>query len=111
MDTAIVLVTWLGGILSGGLLCLGLIEVVTGRAVFNLSRKTYSATANRLLGACTVVQATALALWALIGALILGTHTIPVFWAASFSVVFFGATLLQGYVLLRQENPRSTVRK
>ena len=103
------------GMGAGAMLCIGIIEIVTGHAVINLSRSNWSPRENRASGACTTVQAITLAMYALIGGLALGTHSIPVFWVghwwglfapAPFAAIILGTMFVQAHLQIRHERGR-----
>lgn len=115
MDAFIIVALWLLGIGSGGLLCIGIIEIARGQAVINPSRSTWSVGENRASGACTTIQAAALAIYALVGGLMLGAHAFPMFWvghwwglfaSAPFTLIFLGTLFVQAYLEIRHENRR-----
>src|SRR5438270_13508519 len=100
MDALMLVLVWLAAIVSGVLLCVGIIETASGQAVVKSSRRTWSAAENRLSGFCTTIQGAVVAIYVLISELLFGTHTIPMFWvghwwgllaSAPFVVIFFGA--------------------
>jgi hypothetical protein len=118
VDGPVLVLTWLAAMAAGALLCVGIIEVATGRAVINLSRSRYSAGENRASGACSTIQGVSTAIWALIGGLSFGSHSLPVFWAGhwwgvllpgSFGLVFMSTLFVQAYISLRHENRRRLI--
>lgn len=118
MDTFILVLTWLLGIGSGGLLCVGIIRLATGQPAIKLSRSPWSVSENRALGACATIQGVALAAYGLIGGLTLGSHSIPMFgvghwWglfsSIPFAVLMFVTVYVQTYLHLRHEIRRHVV--
>jgi hypothetical protein len=119
MDAFMIVEVWLLGIGSGGLLCIGIIDVARGEAVINLSRRTWSVGENRASGVCTTIQGAAVAIYALFGGLMFGAHVIPLFWvghwwglfvSAPFAVVILGTLFVQAYLQIRHENRRRVAR-
>jgi hypothetical protein len=115
MDAFMIVTVWLLGIGSGGLLCIGIIEVAKRQAVINLSRSTWSVGENRASGVCTTIQGAACAIYALFGGLMLGAHAIPLFWvghwwglfvSAPFAVIILSTLFVQAYLQIRHENRR-----
>ena len=112
MDTFTLLATWLCGIGSGALLYAGIARLIAGRPAIILSRRPWSANENSVLGVCATIQGATVAAYGLIGGLMLGTHSIPVFWAGHpwglfttlpFSVVIFSTVYVQTYLRIRHE--------
>jgi hypothetical protein len=119
MDAFTIVVVWLLGICSGGLLCIGIIEIARGQAVISLSRSTWSVGENRVSGVCTTIQGAAVAIYAVFGGLTLGAHAIPLFWVghwwgifapAPLAVIMLGTLFVQAYLQIRHENRRRVAR-
>jgi hypothetical protein len=119
MEALALVLVWLAAIGSGGLLSIGIIEIMTGQAVIRFSRRTWSVSENRLSGLCTTIQGSVVAIYTLISGLLFGTHTIEMFWVghwwglfatAPFVMTFIFTLSVQAYLQIRHDKRRQTIR-
>jgi len=113
VDAFTVVTVWLVAFFSGALSVVGVIQVVSGRVFLNF-RRDWSEVEARRLGWSRVVQGLSLGAYALVGGLIFGAHTIPLFWVGHpwgafvslpLMLVFLGALVYQLLIDIRHGNP------
>ncbi|TME03492.1 MAG: hypothetical protein E6I53_07255 [Chloroflexi bacterium] len=68
---------WVGGIVGGAGVTLGVVQVVTGRMIINPRRWNWSVGEVRILGLVTAAEASILAIYSLVGGLVLSTGPSP----------------------------------
>jgi hypothetical protein len=105
MDTFVLVSVWLGSMATGALLCIGVIQVVTGRRVIN-PRPDWSVSEIRATGACSLIQGALGGLYTLYGGLVFLTHADSwgLFVSVPFGLLFCAMLLVQAYYQIRVEN-------
>lgn len=99
----LVAMVWLMAVPSGGLLTLGVISLVTGRAPFNMWGRNWTQRETRQLGAVWTAVGATYSLWALLGGIALGIEREtgglnPLFghWWGFFVIMIPGLVLVGG---------------
>lgn len=104
-----VAISWLAAMAGGSLLTIGMMEVLTGRALINLNRVNWSSHEATLFGLTRVVQGLCFGLYGLIGVLfvgrVIGFPVLPTPWGlfASFPLylILLATFIAQGLIAAR----------